>query len=152
MKKLIIICIILSGSMSFASMGGYDAGTLNSQYMRDLRMHEAITRAKNKDAIVKKSVQAEQQNTKLNGNTKIKSINFVNNKAIPTQNLMNLVSYRLDESLTEESVADMKNQIIRYYQSKGYYSAVVFLDMKNIMNGDLVFDINEGPKNSITVE
>ena len=42
-------------NICFASaMGGYDAGSINSQYMRDLRIHEMATRERSKNAIIKK--------------------------------------------------------------------------------------------------
>lgn len=152
-KNFIILCIlIMAGSASYSSaLGGYDAGSLNSQYMRDLRTHELATRAKSQSAIIKSTNKPDQPVT-VPESAKIKSIRFVNNKSIPSEDLMRVVSYRLNQNATDESIAELRKQIIKYYQANGFYSAIAFPNKNNLSAGELIFEIQEGTKNSIVIE
>lgn len=154
MKKLsFLICtIILSGSISYASsLGGYDAGALNSQYMRDLRMHEMTTRAKSQSAIVKSTNKVDEAE-KVPVSTNIKSISFVNNKAISSQELARITESSLNKPATESNIADLRKLILKYYQANGYYSALAFPNTNNLSSGEIIFEIQEGTKNSIVIE
>lgn len=153
MKKLLILSVIISvGSISYASaLGGYDAGAVNSQYMRDLRMHEFSSAAKNKSAIVKTTSKADEK-PDIPASATIKTIRFSNNNAITSSDLARITSSYLNTSANEESIAAIRKQIIRYYQANGYYSAIAFPDTSNLASGELIFEIKEGTKNSIVVE
>lgn len=152
-KNFIILCFILTvGSGCFASaLGGYDAGSLNSQYMRDLRMHDAITRARSQSAIVKQNTQAEQVK-KEQSNTNIQSIKYVNNKAFPASTLDKITSFGLNKPATDKNISEIKNLIAKYYQSNGYYSVIVLPSTRNLAAGELIFEIQEGTKDSVVVE
>ncbi len=154
MKKvfLLLCAFLMFENVSVASaIGGYDPGAINSQYMRDLRIHELETRAREKSAIVNTNRRIE-KNQNVPVSAKIKSITFVNNKSIPSSELLRVVSYALNKTATSESIADLRKKIIRYYQSRGFYSAVVFPNTNNLAAGELIFEINEGGLNSITIE
>lgn len=159
MKKILILFFMcaLTSNISFANpFGGYDAGALNSQQMRDLRTHELATRAKQKSAIVTtKSTQLKQQEINQQReqllNSNIKNIVFVNNKSIPTSNLLNVVENRINKPMNAENIAEIRKDIMRYYQSKGFYSAVAMVASQNFKTGELVIEIREGGKNSITI-
>lgn len=152
-KGFILFCILfITGNVSYSSaIGGYDAGSLNSQYMRDLRTHELATRSKTQSAIVKSSNKSDQP-AAIPESAKIKSIRFVNNKSIPSEDLIRVVSYKLNQNATDELIADLRKQIIRYYQANGFYSAIAFPNKNNLASGELIFEIQEGTKNSIVIE
>ncbi len=154
MKKLFIVMCIISltaNTVMASAFGGYDAGALNSQYSRDLRMHEMVTRSKykNDNAIINKS---QEPATVVETASDIKSFKFINNKSFTEKELLKVVDYKLNEPATEENIAELRKKIIRFYQNRGFYSAVAFPNTSNISSGELIFDIQEGGRNSITVE
>ena len=161
MKKSFILFTLfcLTANISLASaFGGYDAGAVNSQYMRDLRTHEAITRAKNKSAIVttKKNTPLQQRELQEQRdkiiNANIKTITFVNNASIPSQDLLNVVSDKINLPMSAENISDIRKNIMKYYQSNGYYSAVAVVASQDSETGEVVIEIKEGGKNSITIQ
>ena len=161
MKKSFILFTLfcLTANISLASaFGGYDAGAVNSQYMRDLRTHEAITRAKNKSAIVttKKNTPLQQRELQEQRdkiiNANIKTITFVNNASIPSKDLLNVVSDKINLPMSAENISDIRKNIMKYYQSNGYYSAVAVVASQDSETGEVVIEIKEGGKNSITIQ
>lgn len=155
MKKLFIMLgiILLTNNICFASvMGGYDAGSINSQYMRDLRIHEMATRERNKNAIINTSVKKENQIPTIPVASTIKTVKFINNNSISSSDLTRILSGKLNVAATEESIADIRSQVIKYYQANGFYSALAFPDTSNLKSGELILEIREGGKNSIVVE
>lgn len=150
MKNILIslFLLYLLQGISFASQfGGMDAGSLNSQYMKDLRIHEAVTRAKNKSAIIN----TQKAETKKEEEINIKSIVFVNNNVIPSQTLISLVQDKINQPLNAENLAAIRKTIMKYYQSLGYYSALPTIVSQN-SEGEIVIQIEEGSKNSITIQ
>ena len=148
-KVLIALCLTgLMQQMSIASQfGGMDAGALNTQYMKDLRFHEAQTRAK-RSAITHTT---RPEPDKLS-NSELKSVIFINNSSVSSEQLLTLVQDKINKPMTPESVAEIRKDIMKYYQSLGYYSAVATISSQNSENGELVIDISEGGKNSISIE
>ena len=159
MKKVLIILSVLfiTNSFVYAGIEGYDPGVLNQQYMREMRMHEFASRARNQqNAIINTTdkKQTENSNTTSNipVNTIIKTITFVNNNFVSTDDLNRIVSYNLNKPATMENIAEIRSLLTRYYQANGYFSAIVTPNTNNIRNGQLIFEIQEGTKNSIIVE
>ena len=161
MKKVLMMFVLfcLGTNMSYASaFGGYDAGAVNSQYMRDLRTHEAITRAKNKSAIVTTNKQTPLQQREMQEqrdkiiNADIKTITFVNNASIPSSKLLNTVSDKINLPMSAENIASIRKDIMKYYQDKGFFSAVAIVSSQDSETGEVVIEIREGGKNSITVQ
>ncbi len=161
MKKIFVLftLFVFTSNISLASaFGGYDAGAVNSQYMRDLRTHEAITRAKNRSAIIttnKKTPQQQQaiqEQTNKIINSNIKSITFVNNNSIPSQDLLNAVSDKINMPMSPENISAIRKNIMKYYQDKGFYSAVAIVAAQDSETGEVVIEIKEGGKNSITIQ
>ncbi len=155
MKKQIftlsLLILWIMPPLSFASQyGGMDPGVLNSQYMKDLRFHEATTRSKNKSAIVQSSSKSETENSSEESN--LKNIVFVNNASIPSETLLEVVKDKIDLPMTAENIASIRKSIMKYYQNLGYYSAVAMISSQNNQNGELVIEVNEGSKNSIKIE
>ncbi len=153
MKKLLILCLILFAvyEASYAAgIGAYDAGALNTQYMRDLRTHEMATRAKSKSAIVstKMPPQTQEQLT----SSEIKSIIFVNNSSISSNELLEIIKDKINKPMTPENISAIRKDIMKYYQEHGFFSAVVMVASQDYQNGELILEIKEGGRNSITIQ
>lgn len=154
MKKVLILICIMSActNISFASMGAYDAGSLNREYVRDMRMHEMQTRERNKAAIVQKENAVEKRLSNVPVSAEIKKISFDGNEALSSEALLKVVESNIGTIANEQRVVNMRNLLLKYYQSNGYYSVIVFPDITKLSSGELLFHIKEGGKNSITVE
>ena len=161
MKKAFILLTLfsLSTNISLASaFGGYDAGAVNSQYMRDLRTHEAITRSKNKSAIIttKKNTPLQQREMQEQRdkiiNADIKTITFVNNASIPSNELLNVVADKINMPMSAENISSIRKDIMRYYQDKGFFSAIAIVSSQDSETGEVVIEVIEGGKNSITIQ
>ena len=87
MKKVLILICVMSAfaNISFASMGAYDAGSLNREYVRDMRMHEMQTRERNKAAIVQKENAVEKRLSNVPVSAEIKKISFDGNEALSSE-------------------------------------------------------------------
>ena len=152
MKKIFIFLGIITffSNISYAQYGGFDAGTLNRQYVQDLRTHEAITRARQHSAIVtpKTGTQLPKEVTNVN----IKSITFVNNNSIPSAVLNNIVKDKLNQPMNAENVAAIRRDIMKFYQDQGYFSALAMVVSQDSQTGELTIEIREGTKNSIQIQ
>ena len=51
-----------------------------------------------------------------------------------------------------ENISAIRKDIMRYYQSKGYFSAVALVTAQDYQTGSLTIEIKEGGKNSIVIE
>lgn len=154
MKNILyaLIMVTLLSSVSYASQfGGFDAGSINSQYMKDLRFHEAATRSKQKSAIVKKQEQASEANKKLD-KISLQSIVFVGNNNVSSDKLTSINANKLNQPMSAENIADIRKNIMKYYQSIGYYSAIPMVSSIDESAGKLIIEIKEGEKNSITID
>jgi hemolysin activation/secretion protein len=154
MKKILVLMTVLTVTIQAsyaAGFGAYDAGSINSQYMRDLRTHEMVTRTKNKSAIVQQKTKAEQVE-KPPVTAHIKKITFINNEAIPTSELEGITSGYLGKLASDAMVSKIRKLVSKYYQSNGYFSAIVIPNVNNLTKGELIFEIKEGTKNSIVIE
>lgn len=153
MKKLFILSLmsfIISNFVCLAGVAYYDAGALNSQSMRDLRTHEMVTRAKNKSAIVTTKMPPKTQE-QVTGSD-IKSIIFVNNASIPSNVLFELVKDKINKPMTPENISVIRKDIMKYYQEQGFFSAIAMVASQDSQNGELIIEIKEGGRNSITIQ
>ena len=153
MKKIILlsgVLLMVSQAAFAASYGTYDAGAVNSQYMTDLRTHEAAVRAKNKSAIISTKTTPKTQAEVTTSD--IKSITFVNNDSIPSSELLNVVEDKINKPMTSENITEIRKDIMKYYQERGYFSALAMVVSQDSQNGGLVIEIKEGGKNSIQIQ
>jgi hemolysin activation/secretion protein len=153
MKNLFIsICILcVSTNIALASAyAGYDAGVLNNQYSRDLRTHEAVTRSKDRSAIIttKTTPKTEEKVT----SSDIKSVVFINNVSIPSSTLLSLIEDKINQPMTNENVSAIRKTVMKYYQEKGYFSAIAVVNSQDFQTGELVIEVREGGRNSITIQ
>ena len=163
MKKLLLVFLVAFATSSFQlafALPGFDAGSINGDSVRDLRLHEAVTRARAKQDIVKKvreqeSEKSEQEKLEAANQaytTNIKSIVFVNNNAISSRELYAVIQKHINEPMSIQNVSTVRKEIMKHYQKKGFYSAVATVSSENSNTGELVIDVKEGGRNSITVE
>ena len=153
-KTLCLVCILMIGTMNIAlagAFGGMDPGAINSQSMRDLRMHEVSSRVKQKSAIVQPKTSLQEQIAPDVVN-KVLKINFVGNAQIPTSELNVVVKDKINKPMDHKNLSAIRKDLMRYYQANGYYSAVPIIVSQNNITGELVIQIEEGSKNSITIE
>ena len=54
--------------------------------------------------------------------------------------------------MNAQNLAEIRKDIMKYYQANGYYSAVPIIVSQDNTTGTLVIQIEEGTKNSITIE
>ena len=150
MKKsfsiIMLFSIILSASTAFgAAMGGYDAGSINSQYMKDIRTFDL--RKENQKRI--QQIERPQQIV-TTGN--LSSVSFVNNRAFSEKTLQGIVQEFIGQPMNPSTIMQMRKKIMKFYQSNGYYSAVAVVENDNMREGTLTFRIQEGTKDSIQIE
>ena len=156
MKKFLLIVsfvylVNITPSYSL-SVGGMDPGAINSQYMRDIRLHEVKMNAKKKNSSIV------QPKTEINKQEipdvvpNLKSLVFVNNKYFSTSQLLALVNDKIDKPLSAENISSIRRSIMNFYQSKGFYSALPIIVSQDNTKGELVIDVNEGTRNSIIFE
>ncbi|MBE7704627.1 MAG: hypothetical protein E7Z90_02295 [Cyanobacteria bacterium SIG29] len=154
MKKIFILaCILLVSNVDYAFanvMGGMDAGAINSQYTRDLRLHEVASRTKQKSAIVKPKTSLNEQVFPDVVN-EIKKITFVGNNAIPDSELQVVVKKLIEKPMVVENLSAIRRDVMKYYQANGYYSAVPIIVSADNRTGEIVIQIEEGNKNSIII-
>ncbi len=152
MKRLLVISIMFCAVSNTAFAMGYDPGAINQQYVRDLRTHEAITRARTKanNAIVTTKTQPKTEEQIVASD--IKSIKFVNNVSIPSSQLEYIVKDKIGLPMTNENISAIRKDVMRYYQNQGFFSAIVMMTSQDTANGELVFDVKEGGRNSIQIE
>lgn len=154
MKKIFILCCIVGFCANIAQaspFGGYDAGALNSQAVRDLQLHENLTRAKAKnDAIIK--AKNAQEVPKQVVSADIQSITFTGNNVISSAELLRAVSDKINTPMNVENLSAIRKTIARYYQQRGFYSVIVTVAQQDYKTGTVIIDIKEGTRNSITVE
>lgn len=153
MKKVFVLFSILAmtANITFANaLGGLDAGAINRQYTRDLRVHEMATRAKNRSAIVTTKTAPKTQEEITTSN--LKEVVFINNASIPTAELNAVISNKIDKPMNHENIAAIRKDIMKYYQANGYFSAVAIVTAQDTQNGVLTIEVKEGGKNSIVIE
>ncbi len=154
MKKLFILLFFICSASNIclaSAISAYDAGAINSQYMRDLRTHEAAARAKkNNSAIVSTKTAPKTQEEITTSN--IKTVTFVNNNEISTSELTSVIENDINKPMTAENISAIRKNIMKYYQDRGFFSAVAMVISQDTQNGELVIDVKEGGKNSITIQ
>lgn len=159
MKKILLLfaIIVICSNYSLANVGfssaqygGMNPGAINQQYTRDLRTHELATRAKSRSAIVSTKTQPKTQEEVTT--TNLKSVIFINNSSIPSSELLNVIADKINKPMNVENISAIRRDIMRYYQSKGYYSAVAMVTAQDTQSGSLTIEIKEGGKNSIVIQ
>ena len=155
MKKFFcLICLLLSsaaynGQVFAASLGSMDPGAINRDYVREMRTYEAVSRAREKSAIVQKT-QPDTAQTAASAN--LKSVHFTGNNVFSEQQLLPVIQSKIDSPMSPENIADIRKKIMKFYQSQGYYSVVANIVSMDVKTGSLVVEVIEGTKNSIVVE
>lgn len=149
---IFIFAVYLSVNTTFASIGAFDAGSINQQYTRDMRLHEIQTRAKDRSSIIQKQKEPQKVNQIIPSSAIIQSISFIGNDNIPSQDLLRIVEANIGETASEQNISNMRKLLVKYYNANQFYSAIIFPDESNISSGELIFQIKEGGKNSITIE
>lgn len=142
MKKLTILMIltVFSSGLAYGSQfGSYDAGIINSQYLKEFKLFE-------KDKKVPEILDKKPETFLLN------AVNFENNNSCTSDELTQLVNDKIGQDITPADISDMRKTITQYYQSKGFASVVVTTSLNEITDGNVLFNIEEGPQNSIEVE
>ena len=80
MKNLLLVtCIFMIANMGTAqayNMGGMDAGAINRQYVKDMRIHEIQSRPNKKNSAIVQPKTALQERTIPDVTAYIKTINF----------------------------------------------------------------------------
>ena len=156
MKKLLCVLVLFVATnynLAIAnSFGGMDPGAINTQYMKDLRFHEIKTRAKQKNAIINTTERPQKEVVEMQEAGEIQSINFVGNNIFSTQQLQSVVKDKIGTPLSPENISIIRKNLMKFYQSQGYYSAIPIVVSQNNKTGEIVFEIQEGTKNSIIIE
>ncbi len=156
MKKVLILSVLLfvaNYNMAIANpFGGMDPGAINTQYMKELRFHEMKTRARQKSAIVNTGEKTQNEVVEAQEVGEIQSINFVGNNVFSSEQLQQIVKDKIGTPLSAENVSVIRRNIMKFYQSQGYYSAIPIVVSQNNKTGEIVFEIQEGTKNSIVIE
>lgn len=154
MKKIFIMFAIscLTANISLAAgMPTFDAGTLNRENIRDMRLHEYETRARNKNnsIISTKQIKSSEPQVPVSN---IRTVDFINNNSIPSAELLDVIQDKINKPMNNENISAIRKDIMRYYQSKGFFSALAMISVQDTQTGTIVFDIKEGGKNSIIIE
>ena len=156
MKKLLCLLVLLVATnynLAIANpMGGMDPGLINTQYMKELRFHEMKTRAKQKNAIMNTSERPQKEIVETQEVGEIQTINFVGNNAFTSEQLQEIVKDKIGTPLSTENVSTIRRNLMKFYQSQGYYSAIPVVVSQNNKTGEIVFEVQEGTKNSIVIE
>jgi hemolysin activation/secretion protein len=157
-KALSLLLVALTASVApvFADtmssvVGGITPGAINIQNSRDLRIHEAQTRAKYNSAIVKPKTEVEKP-VIPNVVGELKSVTFVNNTNFTSSQLNAIIKDQLNQPMSIENISLIRRNLMKFYQQHGFYSAVPVIVSQNDKTGELVIEMNEGSKNSITFE
>lgn len=153
-RTLIILCIMAISGMDSAfavSLGGVDPGAINTQYMKDIRTFDARSRAKQRSAIIEKRTGENAQTVSAEVSV-IKSVKFVNNNNFSSSQLLPIIQDKINQPMTVENISAIRKSIMKFYQANGFYSAVAIIAASDNTSGELVIQIDEGTKNSITVE
>ena len=156
MKKVLILSVLLlvaNYNIAIANpFGSVDPGAINTQYMKELRLHDMKSRARQKSAIINTSEKTQNEIVETQEVGEIQSINFVGNNVFSSQQLQQIVKDKIGTPLSAENVAAIRRSLMKFYQSQGYYSAIPIVVAQNNKTGEIVFEIQEGTKNSIVIE
>lgn len=156
MKKVLLVSfIIFMANINCAcayNLGGMDAGAINRQYVQDMKIHEYKMRSNQKSSAIVQPKTSVQQQVVPDVTSEIKTITFVGNKNVPSSELLSLVKKKINQPMNAKNIADIRRDVMRYYQASGYYSAVPIISSQDNTTGSLVIQIEEGTKNSIVIE
>jgi outer membrane protein insertion porin family len=81
---------------------------------------------------------------------KIRCINFVGMKGIKEKDLRDVVNFKAGDPLDLLKVKAGVENLIRHYQENGYNEATVSLDEDALKDGDVTYNITEGPRVRVT--
>ncbi len=153
--SLIVVIMAINAPDAFA-LPGIDAGSVNSKAVLDMRLHEAVSRTREKNEAIQKENDMERKKALDTINqtalSDIKYVTFVNNVSVPSRELFSVIQSHINQPMNPENVSAVRKEIMRYYQKKGYYSALATVTSENTQTGELVLDIKEGGRNSIIIE
>lgn len=153
MKKNLLSVLFISSFVIFgavamaASIGGNDAGLINSNYMKDIRTFDF--RKENNQRI--KQIEAPNAQQRLAAG-KLISVSFLNNRAFSEKTLQGVVEEFIGQPMSATTLMQMRKKIMKFYQSYGYYSAVAAVESENPSNGSVTFRMQEGSKDSIQID
>lgn len=146
MKKFLFLIMVLAISQQISlattTMGSYDPGLINSQYMKEIKIFEA---GRSKPEIFK-------IDTPLQKTFTLKQVNFVNNEACNSDELQSLIADKIGKEMAPSDLALMERSIMKYYQSKGYISAIATVTNTDKNSGVITINVKEGQENSVKVE
>ena len=114
-------------------VSGYNLNREPVLLLFELKQREVISDVKSEDAV-------------------IKTITFKGNEAVSSNNLLKILESNIGQTATEQNIAGMRKLLTRYYNASGYYSALIFPDISKLSSGELIFEIKEGGKNSVTIQ
>ena len=156
MKKLFcLLClatIALSNAAIASQFGGMSPGAINTQNIRDLRFHEANTRAKQRSAIVQPKTAQMEKPVIPDVVSNLNSIKFTNNANFTSAQLQEITKDYIGKPLSVENIAQIRRDLMNFYQKRGFYSAIPIIVSQNGSTGELVIEMQEGSKNSIIFE
>lgn len=156
MKKLFcLLCLVtiaLSNSAIANQFGGMSPGAINTQNVRDLRLHEVNTRAKQRSAIVQPKTAQMEKPVIPEVVSNLNSIRFTNNANFTSAQLQEVTKDYIGKPLSVENIAQIRRDLMKFYQHRGFYSAIPIIVSQNGSTGELVIEMQEGSKNSITFE
>lgn len=155
MKKILLsICLSCLTSLSvYASgpLGGYDAGALNREYVKEMRMHEVISGARQKNSAIV-SPRPDAKLPKEVVSAELKNVVFINNDSFSSSELKSLVQDKIGQPMSPENIAAVRKSLMKFYQDNGYFSAVALVKSEDAQTGELVIELKEGGKNSIQIQ
>ena len=156
MKKLFcLLCLAtmaLSNSAIANQFGGMSPGAINNQNVRDLRLHEVSTRTKQRSAIVQPKTKQMEQPVIPDVVSNLSAVKFTNNANFTSAQLEQVTQPYIGQPLSPENIAQIRKDLMTFYQKRGFYSAVPIIVSQNGSTGELVIEMQEGSKNSITFE
>ncbi len=134
--------IIQQVSFATGTIGSYDPGLINSQYMKEIKIFQTN---KSKPEIFQIDKPLEKSFT-------LKQVTFVNNQVCNTQELESVVADKIGKEMAPSDLVMMERSIMKYYQSKGYTSAIASVSSTDKSAGIVIINLKEGQENSVQVE
>ncbi len=134
--------IIQQVSFATGTIGSYDPGLINSQYMKEIKIFQTN---KSKPEIFQIDKPLEKSFT-------LKQVTFVNNQVCNTQELESVVADKIGKEMAPSDLVMMERSIMKYYQSKGYTSAIASVSSTDKNAGIVIINLQEGQENSVQIE
>lgn len=146
MKRFLFLltAFVVIQQVSFATgtIGSYDPGLINSQYMKEIKIFQTN---RSKPEIFQIDKPLEKSFT-------LKQVTFVNNQVCNTQELESVVADKIGKEMAPSDLVMMERSIMKYYQSKGYTSAIASVSSTDKNAGIVIINLQEGQENSVQIE